>query len=211
MPASSSYLVIVNNQIDTDDDSIWRVPTIESAVHPSFTFMAWRAPKVPREPTKNSRCKSIAGRIFDLRFIRTLIIFSKWLRMQTHASFWLTNRFKTFVKGLKTSSDLLHTSLLKTIYFVHWNQEISHRSALFLEEISDDLISVDLIQAYIERVKFSALLLGKNKPASDVEAFAVIGSRKRISTQARQRFTDADVRASRSRLRRWGISISIHP
>ena len=116
MPASSSYLVIVNNLIDTDDDSIWRVPTIESAVHPSFTFMAWRAPKVPRQPTENSRCKSIAGRIFDWRFIHTLTTFARQVRMQTHGSCWQTERFKNVREELENQFSFVHLSFLKTIY-----------------------------------------------------------------------------------------------
>ena len=120
MLASSPYLVIVNNLINTDDDSIWRVPTIEStiesAVHPSFTFMAWRAPKVPRQPTENSRCKSIAGRIFDWRFIHTLTTFAKRVRMQTHGSFWLTERFKNVREEFEKQFSFVHLSFLKTIY-----------------------------------------------------------------------------------------------
>ena len=116
MLASSSYLVIVNNLIDTDDDSIWRVSTIESAVHPSFTLMAWRAPKVPRQPTENSRCKSIAGRIFDWRFIHTLTTFARRVRMHTHGSCWLTERFKNVHEEFENQFTFIHLSFLKTIY-----------------------------------------------------------------------------------------------
>ena len=159
-------------------------------------------------------------RIQDARALRGEFLiedlFTRWQHLQggfgctpMDLAGWLSD-LKTFMKSLRTSLLLYIYHSWRRFICAHWNQEISQRSVLFLEKVSDDLISEELIQAFIEKVKFSALLQDKHKAAADDEAVAVIGSRKRFSAQARQCFTDADVGASRSRLRRWGVSIPIH-
>ena len=47
---------------------------------------------------------------------------------------------------------------------------------LYIEKSMDDPMSEEIIQAFIEKVKSSALLQGKLKAAADVEAVAAIAA-----------------------------------